>query len=98
MPYTLEQAKNKAKGIVKVQISLGKQDVFPDFDRAVLIYDEEYKKSGGEKGLKFIQPITLGIEEAMGVNLKGYFYYRINRKFLKKRELELLHEAGPQSW
>lgn len=98
MPLTLKAAQNKAKGIVKVQISIGKQAVFPDHERAVLIYDQEYKTSGGESGLCMTQPLTQGIDNAMGSALKRYFYYRINKKFGRKPEVELLHEAPPQKW
>lgn len=100
MPHTLESAKKKAKGIVKVQINTGKQDVFPGYDRAVLIYDENYKKSSGKSGFQMMQPMTKGIDEAMGSALKRYFYYRIKKTgFMRKmKTVELLHEAPPQSW
>lgn len=98
MPYTIEQARKKAKGIVKVQISVGSQQVFPDFERAVLIYDEKYKQTNGEGGIMLTQPLTQGVDEAMGSALKRYFYYKLNKKFGKKPEIELLHEAPPQKW
>ena len=100
MPYTIYQAKNRAKGIVKVQINVGKQEIFPGEERAVLIYDDLYKLTAGKDGLHLLQPLTKGIDEAMGMNLKRYFYYRLNKKglFKTRKEIELLHEAPQQSW
>lgn len=90
MPYTAKQAKQMAKGIVKVQISTSKDE---EGNRYSLIYDQERK-------LEHFQKLTQGVEEAMGERFKGYFYYRINKVgFAKlKKEIELLHDAPTQDW
>jgi hypothetical protein len=95
MPYTPKQAKNKAKGIVKVQISMQKMkfDDGTEGDYRVLIYNQD-------KSVNHVQTLTLGIQDAMGMRLKAYFYYRMNRVGLFKmgKEIELLHEAPTQEW